>query len=107
MNERIKELAIQVGLACESGYGLYPLNNDLNRLERFADLIRQDEREQISHTYLKLTLEAVLREREACAKVCESMGVHPTLNVHNGGPEWYQRQKECAAAIRARGDKHD
>ena len=50
---------------------------------------------------------AVLAEREACAKLCESMGVHPALNVYNGGPEWYQRQKECAAAIRARGDKHD
>jgi hypothetical protein len=49
---------------------------------------------------------AVLAEREACAKLCESMGVHPALNVWNGGPEWYQRQKECAAAIRAR-SKHD
>ena len=45
---------------------------------------------------------AVLAEREACAKLCESMGVHPALNVYNGGPEWYQRQKECAAAIRGR-----
>ncbi len=49
---------------------------------------------------------AVLAEREACAKLCESMGVHPALNVYNGGPEWYQRQKECAAAIRTRGE-HD
>jgi hypothetical protein len=48
---------------------------------------------------------AVLAEREACARLCESMGVHPALNVWGGGPEWYQRQKECAAAIRARGEK--
>jgi hypothetical protein len=48
---------------------------------------------------------AVLAEREACAKLCESMGVHPALNVWGGGPEWYKRQKECAAAIRARGEK--
>ena len=48
---------------------------------------------------------AVLAEREACAKLCESMGVHPALNVWNGGPDWYKRQKECAAAIRQRGDK--
>jgi hypothetical protein len=44
-------------------------------------------------------------EREACAKLCESMGVHPALNVWGGGPEWYKRQKECAKAIRARGEK--
>jgi len=48
---------------------------------------------------------AVLAEREACAKLCESMGVHPELNVWNGGPEWYKRQKECATAIRARNEK--
>jgi hypothetical protein len=41
-------------------------------------------------------------EREACAKVCEGLGVHPALNVFNGGPEWYKHGKDCAAAIRAR-----
>jgi hypothetical protein len=42
-------------------------------------------------------------EREACAKVCETLGVHPALNVYAGGPDWYKHGKECAAAIRARG----
>ena len=42
-------------------------------------------------------------EREACAKVCEGLGVHPALNVFNGGPEWYKHGKDCAATIRARG----
>ena len=41
-------------------------------------------------------------EREACAKVCEGLGVHPALNVFHGGPEWYKQGKDCAAAIRAR-----
>ena len=41
-------------------------------------------------------------EREACAQVCERLGVHPALNVFNGGPEWYKHGKDCAAAIRAR-----
>ena len=45
------------------------------------------------------------KEREACAKLCESMGVYPELNVWNGGPDWYKRQKECAKAIRARGQE--
>ena len=62
----------------------YP--NTLDALQAFADLVRQD-------------------EREACAKLCESMGVHPALNVWGGGPDWYKRQKECAKAIRAKGDK--
>ncbi len=43
-------------------------------------------------------------EREACAKVCEGLGVHPALNVFNGGPEWYKHGKDCATAIRARGN---
>jgi len=44
-------------------------------------------------------------EREACARVCEGLGVHPALNVFNGGPEWYKHGKDCAAAIRARSEK--
>lgn len=127
MNDRIKELAIQAGLACESGYGLYPLNNDLNNLERFAELIRADERdkcaqdylqdcadaveaarleerEQISHTYLKLTLEAVIREREACAKLCESKMIdeYATGKVDHNEQAWTDW---CAAAIRQRGEQ--
>ena len=45
------------------------------------------------------------KEREACAKVCEKHGVHPALNVFNGGPDWYKHGKECATAIRARGEE--
>ena len=45
------------------------------------------------------------KEREACAKVCETHGVHPALNVWNGGPDWYKHGKNCAAAIRARGEQ--
>ena len=79
MNERIKELAEQAG--CVQHEFIWVANNF--DMERFAALVRQDEREE-------------------CAKLCESMGVHPALNVWNGGPEWYQRQKECAAAIRGK-----
>ena len=81
----VKELAEQAGIKFSKDWGECYTGNV--QLERFAELVRQD-------------------EREACAKVCESMGVHPALNVWGGGPEWYQRQKECAAAIRARG-KHE
>jgi hypothetical protein len=38
-----------------------------------------------------------LAEREACAKVCESLPMQQEIDVRD----------ECAAAIRERGDKHD
>ena len=50
-------------------------------LERFAALVRA---------------EAKADEREACAKVCEDLGM-----ATNG---MYERNHECAAAIRARGN---
>lgn len=46
---------------------------------------------------------AILAEREACAKMCETLGVHSGLNVYAGGPDWYKHGKDCAKAIRARG----
>ena len=46
-------------------------------LERFAELVRAD-------------------ERETCAKVCEELGM-----ATNG---MYERNHECATAIRARGN---
>jgi hypothetical protein len=48
MNERIKELAEQAFMVCLKGAD----EKHLEQLERFADLVRQD-------------------EREACAKLCE------------------------------------
>lgn len=101
MNERIKELAEQAGFTVDKTTQGYEIWTDEGwhtspLIERFAELVRQDEREQISHTYLKLTLEAVLREREACAKLCD--------DLHNCEPE--PRPDDCAAAIRAR-SKHE
>ena len=59
----------------------------------------------LTHQQIREGLKAlVVSEREACAKVCEGLGVHPALNVFNGGPEWYKHGKDCAAAIRARGN---
>ena len=80
-----KELAEQAGARFFNTLGAWMLGDE--ELERFAELIRADEREQISHTYLKLTLDAVLREREACAKLCEGY------------------QFDYAKAIRQRGEK--
>lgn len=76
--EQIIRMAREAGLAYGSD------EKPLNSVTRFAALV-------------------AAHEREACAKVCEGLGVHPALNVFNGGPEWYKHGKDCAAAIRARG----
>jgi len=52
MNERIKELAVQAGLSREfSVSGLWLADNQ--ELERFAELVRQDEREACAKIALK------------------------------------------------------
>ena len=73
MNERLKELAFEAGFTI-TPCGLFEAED--TNLERFADLVRQD-------------------EREVCAKLCE--------DLHNCEPE--PRPDDCAAAIRARGEK--
>ena len=77
--EEIIRMAREAGLAYGSD------EKPLNSVTRFAALV-------------------AAHEREACAKVCDGLGVHPALNVFNGGPEWYKHGKDCAAAIRARGE---
>jgi hypothetical protein len=81
MNEQLKELVVQAGLDAkeirENGsLTLYAFENF--DLERFADLVRQD-------------------EREACAKLCDEMGIKQT-NQCLYDP-W-----DCASSIRARGN---
>jgi hypothetical protein len=56
----------------------------------------------IESTYEDLLREAVLAEREACAVIAETLGVHPHLNIWAGGPDWYKHGKDIAAAFRAR-----
>ena len=79
MNERLKELAEQVGATIHKamhGEAISFLENDL---ERFVELVRQD-------------------EREACAVLCTEMGNGQT-NQSLLDP-W-----DCAEAIRARGNR--
>jgi len=98
MNASTKELAEQAGFGLSAWKKLCVRHSNGSfveieyELERFAELIRQDEREQISHTYLKLTLDAVLREREACAKLCDDL-------------EYEWPDYKFAEAIRQRGEQ--
>ena len=48
------------------------------QLERFAELVRQDEREKSAKRYHEImrdvVTEAIAKEREACVKLCEEIG---------------------------------
>jgi hypothetical protein len=62
-------------------------------LERFAALVRADERDRAmrENAYVQA-------EREACAKVCEDLSL-------SQNSEWEVGTLDCADAIRARGSK--
>ena len=81
-------------------------SEDIIRMAREAGLLTEDEAWVSPYQEAMERFAALVakHEREACAKVCEGLGVHPALNVFNGGPEWYKHGKDCAAAIRARGN---
>lgn len=98
----IIELAEQAGLAYKTPNGKYWIDAGYPdvHLERFAELVAAAEREACAEHYLRIMRDAVeqaaLREREACAKVCDE------YHYEIGGS-----CKDAAAAIRARGDNHD
>ena len=86
MNKRIKELAEQAAY-----YAKDICNHDADadwyqvRDERFAELVRQD-------------------EREACAKACEKVHDDYINDRNNDGYDWPDGHN-CADAIRARCEK--
>ena len=96
MNERIKELAEQVGATIHKamhGEAISFLENDL---ERFAELVLQNYISQIMTTEER---EQFIREdeREACAVLCTEMGNKQTNQC-------FYDPWDCASSIRARGN---
>ena len=79
----VKELAEQAGLL--TNQDIKENNQEyMNDLERFAELVRQN-------------------EREACAKLCETTWKQQALR-HYTSITYSQSANDCAAAIRARGE---
>ena len=99
-----------IEMAREAGFRIYNEHTGRNTektfiaafdmIERFAELVRADERERIIaanateiekiNAHIKALEAAVIAEREACAKVCEPwLGRYPAIEIMN--------------AIRARG----
>ena len=110
MNERLKELAVQAGLEEHVVHGDWTSLNwpDVRGvdLERFAELVRLEETKACAKRYLEIMREvveqAVLNEREACAKLCEDLAYQSGSDHEAGGMYW------CAEAIRQRGEsKHE
>ncbi len=96
--DKIIEMAVQAGIAKDIV--------DIDIMERFAKLVAEHERERIKqanapeiervNAHIKQLEDAVLAEREACAKVCESLR---DLQIYADKQE---AQNDCATAIRAR-----
>ena len=106
MNERLKELAEQAGFDVkeireDGSLTLYAFENF--DIKRFAELVRQDERDKCASDYLQDCCDAIAvaehNEREDCAVLVEG-GNH----VHPKAPDavW---AKTVAKLIRARGEK--
>jgi hypothetical protein len=79
MSDYIKKLAEQAGMEWETQSWCWLANPP--HLEKFADLVRQD-------------------EREACAKLCNDLQL-TDLSIR----DWADGTYDCAKAIRARGEK--
>jgi len=101
MNEKLKELAEQAGYYLydlTQEHGIKTVESNLRdewvTLEKFYELVRQDEREQCAKDYLDDCARAVeaarLEERDQCAKVCDFAGKAGLSAI------------QCAAAIRGR-----
>ena len=99
MNERIKELAVQAGLSREFSVSGLWLADD-QELERFAELVRAEERASNSKNIdvTDIVLRAKAEEREACAVLVEADD-----RVHPKAPDFVWRNT-IAKLIRARGE---
>jgi hypothetical protein len=114
MNERIKEIAKQAGFNDfpDDKNGVWITDGYWDeQLETFAALIRQDEAQACAKHYVDIMRDAVeqavAKEREACAKLCEEMGAMEALDGETETSAVMVRVADkqsrlCAAAIRAR-----
>lgn len=98
-----------IEMARESHLDVYGLGKDhlafVDALQRFAVLVRKDEREQGQKWFDAVTAQykqLILAEREACAKVCDEL-IAPALYGDADKSMWDVTCMDCAAAIRNRG----
>jgi len=89
------DMAREAGIFVANNVSMVVIVKD--QLERFADLVRAEERNRAMRENAY-----VLAEREACAKVCDEL-VPDMSRTANDASVWDVATFDCAAAIRARG----
>jgi hypothetical protein len=74
-------------------------------LERFAELVRADERNRTwtQEHWTEYELSIAEAEREACAKLCDDLPTPERMSLENEAL-WELATLDCAEAIRARGE---
>ena len=88
-----------IKLARQAGYGDAMVDLHAPALERFAHLVAANERLHGMKLLTDVLIDAaVAAEREACAKVCESL--KPTMRAYDH--RFWDACHESAAAIRSR-----
>jgi hypothetical protein len=112
MNEQLKEFAIQAGFDDVTDYK-WECRHD--HLERFAEMVRADERQGCAEDYLTIMRNAVEAARQDEREICAALCLEPILygRVENNsativGGGRFSRQKtytECYKAIKQRGLK--
>ena len=76
---------------------------DAAHLERFAALVAAHEREKHNSPSWETVDDAIAAEREACAKVAESIVTKQSKHINDGKPFYdHMYWEDIAAAIRAR-----
>jgi hypothetical protein len=94
--DEIMKIAHKAGLHIATDVKWMPIIG-LEYAEKFAKLVAQHERDKLIDAAMKAAEKgidtAIALEREACAKVCESMN------------KYMDDGEECATAIRARGQE--
>lgn len=108
MNEEIKKFAEQAGLQ-------HPLGTFWqDAIERFAEMVRADERQGCADDYLKIMRDAVEAARQDEREICAALCLEPIQygrvenNSSTVGGGRFSRQKtytECYKAIKQRGLK--
>jgi len=81
-----------------NGWDVRGYKNTLEDLERFAHLVAAKATEEANAkanaSWTLMCKKMVAIEREACARVCDEVGEHPSLTPQH-----------CAESIRARGEQ--
>ena len=86
----IIEMAKEAGLIVDAN------QSGFDSVQTFTVLVTEQANARANTSWALMCKKMVAIEREACAKVCEDLGM-----ATNG---MYERNHECATAIRARGN---